>query len=227
MSENTLMTDTATNTDGASSTVANNASETSATPAPAPAEGAATEQQATDGQQTQDAATTAEGNDNQGNDGENKDTKPEVPEKYEFTMPDGVQMDDAAVNAYSEFAKEAGLTQEAAQNLMTKLAPVMQARMTESVQQARSAWEEASKADKEFGGDKLQENLAVAQKAMKAFGSPELRTLLNESGLGNHPEIIRVFYKAGKTISEDNFVPSGTKPQSGAKDPAKSLYPNQ
>lgn len=227
MSENTLMTDTATTTDGAASPAATDAAPASATPAQAPAADAATKQQATDGQQTQDAAKTAEGDGDQGKAGDKQDAKPDVPEKYEFKLPDGVQMDDKGIEAYSEFAKEAGLSQEAAQSLISKLAPVMQSRMTEAVQQARESWGEASKTDKEFGGDKLQENLAVAQKAMKTFGSPELRELLNESGLGNHPEIIRVFVRAGKAISEDRFVPAGTKVPGGSKDLAKSLYPNQ
>jgi len=225
MSENTLMTEAATTTEGAASEAGTDTG-TSA-PAQTTGEGTATQQQSADGTQTQDAANTAEGDGDQGNAGDKQDAKPDVPEKYEFKLPDGVQMDDAGIEAYSEFAKEAGLSQEAAQNLMSKLAPVMQTRMTEAIQQARSSWGEASKADKEFGGEKLQENLSVAQKAMKTFGTPELRTLLNESGLGNHPEIIRAFYRAGKAISEDNFVPSGTKAPGGSKDLAKSLYPNQ
>lgn len=225
MSENTLMTDATTTTDGTTSQPATtDAAAASATTAPA---NAGEQQQTTDGQQTQDAANTAEG-DGKAGDAENKqDTKPDVPEKYEFTMPENVQMDDAAVKAFSEFAKDAGLSQDAAQGLMNKLAPVMQTRMQEQVNAAREAWGEASKADKEFGGEKLNENLAVAKKAMDAFGTPELRTLLNESGLGNHPEIIRVFYKAGKSISEDRFVPAGASARAGGKDPAASLYPNQ
>ena len=73
----------------------------------------------------------------------------------------------------------------------------------------RASWSESSRTDKEFGGDKLNENLAVAQKAMNAFGTPELRAVLNKTGLGNHPELIRAFVRAGKAISEDTFVPGG------------------
>lgn len=225
MSENTLMTEAATTTEGAASQAETNTG-TSA-PAQTAGEGSVDQQQAPEGQQTQDAANTAEGDGDQSDTGDKQDAKPEVPEKYEFKLPDGVQMDDAGIEAYSEFAKEAGLSQDAAQSLIAKLAPVMQERSQQAIQQARNAWGEASKTDKEFGGDKLSENLAVAQKAMKSFGSPELRTLLNESGLGNHPEIIRAFYRAGKAISEDNFVQSGSKVPGGSKDLAKSLYPNQ
>ena len=64
--------------------------------------------------------------------------------------------------------------------------------------------------DKEFGGPALAENLSVAKKALDAFGTAELRTLLNESGLGNHPEIVRLFFRAGKAISEDRVVTGST-----------------
>jgi hypothetical protein len=46
----------------------------------------------------------------------------------------------------------------------------------------------------------------VAKKALDAFGTAELRSLLNESGLGNHPEVIRFMFRAGKAISEDSMV---------------------
>jgi hypothetical protein len=66
----------------------------------------------------------------------------------------------------------------------------------------------------------------VAQ-PVTGFGTPELRTLLNESGLGNHPEVIRMMYRAGKAISEDRFVAPSAGGPTGSKDFAKSLYPNQ
>lgn len=222
--ENTLMTDAPTNTDGAASTTATETTATDTTSAAATDAG--TQQQASDAQQTQDAAKTAEGDGEQGKSADDA-TKSQVPEKYEFNMPEGVQMDEAGVEAFSAFAKEAGLSQEAAQGLISKLAPAMQARQAEAVEATKAQWVESAKADKEFGGDKLSENLAVAKKALDAFGSPELREFLNTSGLGNNPEIIRAFYRAGKAISEDRFVPSGGSGAAGTKDPAKSLYPNQ
>jgi hypothetical protein len=62
---------------------------------------------------------------------------------------------------------------------------------------------------------------------MDAFGTPQLRELLNESRLGNNPEMIRFMYRAGKAISQDKFVAGGPARPDGARDPAKFLYPNQ
>jgi hypothetical protein len=92
------------------------------------------------------------------------------------------------------------------------------------VAEARETWANEAKADKELGGEKFDENLAVAKGALKAFGTPELTQLLNESGLGNHPEVLRMFYRAGKAISEDSVL-LGTS-GNNAPDPAKRMYPN-
>lgn len=151
--------------------------------------------------------------------------KSAAPEKYEFKQPEGQQFDAEVLNAYSEVAKELQLSQEAAQKVLDKVAPVMHQRQLQHIERVRTEWVDASKSDKEFGGDKLPENLSVAKKALDKFGTPELRKLLDDTGLGNHPEIIRAFYRAGKGISEDAFV-VGSRATAAERDPAKVLYPN-
>jgi len=148
---------------------------------------------------------------------------PAAPQDYTFTAPQDVTVDDAVLGAFSDVAKELALPQDAAQTLLDKMAPVMASRQQEQVQAARKQWEADARADAEFGGDKLTENLAVAKRAMDAFATPELKTLLNESGLGNHPEIIRAFYRAGRAISEDGFV-AGSRQPASRQNTAQRLY---
>jgi len=150
------------------------------------------------------------------------DTGLVIPEKYDFKLPDGVSFDETGITAFSEFAKENKLSQESAQDLLAKLAPALAQRQEQALEQVKTQWADTAKADKEFGGDKLNENLAIAKKAIDKFGSPELSAFLNESGLGNHPEIIRAFYRAGKAISEDVFVGGGNRTET---DPARLMYP--
>ena len=196
MTTETLMTEAATTTEGTT------ASE-QATQQPATGAGdGGQQQQASEGQGTQ--GQQAEGTKTEG---EQQEKKPEgAPESYEFKAPEGTQFDDAVIGAFSEVAKELNLPQDQAQKVLDKMAPVIAARQAEQFQAARTEWAEAAKTDKEFGGEKLTENLGTAKKALDALATPELRTLLEESGLGNHPEVIRVFYRAGKAISEDRFV---------------------
>jgi len=211
MNDNTLMTEAATTTEGTASQGAPEATAQAAAPG--------AEQQTTE---ASDAGGTPAGEASEGEAGKEEST----PAKYEFKAPDGVQVDESVMAGFTEVAKELKLAPEAAQSILEKMAPALQARQQEVLQKARDDWSVAAKADKEYGGERLSENLAVAKKAMDAFGSPELRTLLNESGLGNHPELIRVFYRAGKAISEDGFVPGG-RASAAPADPAKRLFPNQ
>lgn len=147
-----------------------------------------------------------------------------VPESYDLKMPEGVELDQAAAAEFTAIAKELKLDQAAAQKLADVGAKMAQ-RQVEAHAKLVESWAEQVKTDNEIGGDKLAENLGVARKALEAFGTPGLRDVLNATGLGNHPEIIRAFYKVGKAISEDRFV--GGAPKGGtADDPAKKLFPN-
>lgn len=146
-----------------------------------------------------------------------------APETYTFTAPEGKAYDSTLLDAFSGAAKEADLTQDAAQKLIEKMAPAIAERQLDQVKAIHAEWTATSTADKEFGGEKLAENLGVARKALDAFGTPELRTLLDTTGMGNHPEVIRLLFRAGKAISEDGFV-AGAPRAAAAVRPADILY---
>jgi hypothetical protein len=151
-----------------------------------------------------------------------------APEKYEFKPPEGSQLEGKPLAQFEEVARELNMTNEAAQKVIDKVAPALAERQAELVKEANTAWLQAAQTDKEFGGDKLTENIGVAKQALEAYGSPALKELLDKTGLGNHPEIIRAFYRAGKNIQPDNKVVTGGEPPSkGQKDHAAKLYPNQ
>lgn len=176
---------------------------------------------------TETQATTPESAD--GSTTENQSQAEVAPEKYEFKAPEGTNLDASVIDAYSEVAKELNLSQEKAQKVIDKVAPLIQARQIEQVNQASIKWSEEAKADKEFGGDKFAENMSVTKKAYDQFASPALKQMLEETKLGNNPEVIRMFYQVGKAMSEDTFIggsPKGAKDQ-GEVNYAKSLYPNQ
>ena len=160
-----------------------------------------------------------------------------APEKYEFNTQitdDSAELDPEVVTAFGEVAKDLDLPQDAAQKVLDKVAPVIQAKQAKVLEQVKLDWAADSQADKEFGGENLAANLEIAKKSLDAFGSDSLKSLLAETGFGNHPEIIRFMYKAGKAISEDSYVGSseGANPR-GSSIPqdfngiANALYSNQ
>jgi len=151
------------------------------------------------------------------------------PAEYgEFKTTEGVTLDQDALGEFKALAGDAKLSQEQAQKVVdigVKLQQKWAADQAKAMEGAREQWAQASNTDKEFGGEKLAENLSVAKTALDKFGSPELKQLLNDSGLGNHPEVIRFFYRAGKAISNDRIVSGGNGP-GAAIDPASVLFPS-
>jgi len=162
--------------------------------------------------------------------------KPEgAPETYEFNTQitdESEELDPEVVTAFGEVAKDLNLPQEAAQKVLDKVAPVIQARQAKAIEEVKVNWANDSQADQEFGGENFDSNLTVAKSALDTFGNDALKSLLAETGFGNHPEIIRFMYRAGQAISEDSYVGNseGAKGNSIPKDfngIANALYSNQ
>jgi hypothetical protein len=138
---------------------------------------------------------------------ETEEAKPEgAPEQYaEFTMPEGVVLDPELTDQFKATAKELNLTQDQAQKV-AELGAQMRQRDAEAIVAIRADWVNQTKSDPELGGANLDATLGVARKAVDAYGSDSFKQFLNESGLGNHPEVVRFMAKVGKTVAEDRVV---------------------
>lgn len=151
-----------------------------------------------------------------------------VPEKYELKLPDGSPLESAYLEKIASYAKEQGLSQEAAQKLLERDSSLLtdyRQRQTESLDQMRAQWLESSKADKEIGGDALPKNVELAKRVVDRFGTESFKKAINETGYGDHPELVRLLSKIGKAMSEDQLVMPGA--QSGgnrSQDIADRLY---
>lgn len=160
-------------------------------------------------------------------------SKAEVPEVYELQAPDGFALDAKMVEAASPVFKELGLSNEQANKLVPVAAQFAQQisdnlnqQILAQVQADRKAWLDTAKADPEIGGANWEKTLATAAKALDGLGFAKgsgFRNLLDESGLGNHPDMIRAWERVGRAISEDtDFVRGGASP--GPRSAAEILY---
>ena len=140
--------------------------------------------------------------------------------EYAFEMPEGVEVDKVRQDEFVALAKEAKLPADVAQKIVGMEAKRIQAEAEAHVALVKS-WADTVLADKELG---VPENQAIARKTIETFGTPELRNLLNSTGMGNHPEFVKLAYRIGKAISEDGFV-RGSAP-AGEQTAAKTLFPN-
>lgn len=151
-----------------------------------------------------------------------------VPETYEFKTPEGAPLEGEFLGEFAAVAKELGLSQEEATKVAeigAKMATNFSVQQEQALARQATEWANAVTADKDIGGDKLPETLAIAKKALADLGTPELKDLLEKSKLGNHPEVIRFMAKAGKAISQDSKLVSGSR-QTTIESVAQRMYPN-
>lgn len=207
---------------------------------------AAADANATSGTPTQPAATTAPSGEATPastetpaataiNDGEKPkegdattDPATQVPERYELAAPEGFTLEPETTAQFETIARDLKLTNEQA-NKLVPLAADLVRRNAEAQQAAHveqvQMWLNESKADKEFGGDKFDQSIVVARNAVARFATPQFKELMDQTGLGNHPEMLRLFHRIGNAIAEDKFV---NAPSAGGGKPSLSdrLYPN-
>jgi hypothetical protein len=190
------------------------------------AEGAAAEKPADakpPGSLLTDAADEKGGEGDGAKDGE----APKEPITYDdFTAPEGLDLSGPTMDAFKALAAEHGLNQQAAQSFMD-----LHVQTVTGQAEARAAlvqgWTDEAKADKEFGGASFDANMGAAGKALRAYGSPELVQVLAQSGLGNHPEVIRAFYRIGKTLGEDGKAPPASSAAAGGQEAVlRKMYPS-
>jgi hypothetical protein len=153
--------------------------------------------QATKAGEGQDSQQTTQNADGAGKPGESKDAAVD----YKFDVPEGVTLDEGDLKQFTEIAKELKLPQDQASKLVGLAIAREQARAEAFVKQVQT-WADEVKADKELGTD---ESIATAKKAID-LGPPELKELLNSTGLGNHPVVVRWALSVGKALSEDKFI---------------------
>ncbi len=159
--------------------------------------------------------------------GEAKTEAAVAPEKYDFAMPEGFELNQEVAGEFEAYARELNLPQDKAQAVVdmgVKLMQSAQSKQAEMYQQTQEQWRNEVVNDKEIGGQALAENLSYAAKVLDTF-APDLRGVLDETGLGNHPAFVKAFVKIGKAISEDRLVGGAQQTPGAISDPAAKLFP--
>ena len=150
--------------------------------------------------------------------------RPETPEGYNFG-----DDPDNELEFYRNATHQLGLSQDQAQNMLELYASV-QEEQTEADNQATADFAVNSQIElKREWGTNYDGNLDQAQRAFTQFATPEFSALMDETGLGNHPELVKAFAKIGATMGEDRLIVGSGLGQSqisphDAKDQIQSLY---
>ena len=151
-----------------------------------------------------------------------------TPEKYDLKVPDKSLLDAASVEKIASFAKDRGFSQEQAQALLERdnqNAVASEAAQQAALKEQSQQWVKDVMSDKEIGGKDAKQNVALAHRVIERFASPVLVQQLRETGLGNHPELLRLFVNVGKMMSDDQLVTGSGTPKI-EKSAAEIFYPN-
>jgi hypothetical protein len=143
-------------------------------------------------------------------------------------------VDEAALGQFRELALESRLPVDTAQKILD-LHGRLQAGAAAAAQRDWDARVDelgrASQADPFLaGGDvpnggfrSLKDSLAAAGHFLTHYGDPELRHVLVETGLGNHPAVLRALAKAGRDAASGSLIPGNPRPR---VDPLRARYPS-
>jgi hypothetical protein len=152
-----------------------------------------------------------------------------APERYELKL-EGLTLDPKLLAEAEPVFREMGLSNKQA-NALLPIAPKLMASAQEQVIQKlidegskqRNAWLEAFNNDRELGGANRSESARLAQLGLEKMGIGKdhpFRAALNETGFGNHPDMIRILRWVGSTAAQGG--------RGGARSvPAwKAMYPD-
>lgn len=90
----------------------------------------------------------------------------------------------------------------------------------------QAEWVTAAKADPSLGKtpEQFAQSLEKGQQALARFGTPELKTYLDQTGFGSHPEVLKFLAAIGRASSESGMPTLITPSGGGTKTAAQILY---
>jgi hypothetical protein len=149
--------------------------------------------------------------------GEKKEIKPLT--AADLVIPEGKVWDEEVGGSFLDIVNEANIPPEVTNKLIA-LYSGQQDKMFAAEQAATAAerekyqaeiaeWEKAAKADKEYGGQKWDAAQTAIARGRDRLATPEAVAFIEEYKLGSHPEILRMFYRAGLLLGEDSGLAAG------------------
>ena len=151
------------------------------------------------------------------------DSAPDSAAYPELKIPEDVSFPEGALDEFKALSKELGLSEQQVQKLLDLETRYVRSGVQRGADEKRQTLERWAEETKKLYGAQCEEVISLAVRAADAFGGHELRELLEATGLGNHPVIVRTFHEIGKSISED-VLPGGKPAAPQDKTFAEALY---
>ena len=179
------------------------------------------------GSDVEEEAKDAGDGDREEGDSDKSDKADEEQVEYELKAPEGLELDEQAVEAFLPVAQRLKLSNEDAQELTDLHAKALKHQNEQTLQRhigMVDGWSKETAADPEIGGDKLEETVRLGDAALKHAFDAETVKLLTHFGLLNHPGFIRGMRSFGQIVTDDNFIQSTG--HAAPRSLAERMYPD-
>jgi len=125
---------------------------------------------------------------------------------YSLEAPEGVELEDGELSEFKEILYKNNVMPEAAAQILKHYGAQKSAAMDRVAQSAQlDATEKLDALKNEWGEQGYTRNLHKAALVLREFGSPDLDQVLDSTGFGNSPELIRLLANIGQAMREDTF----------------------
>lgn len=167
-----------------------------------------------------------------------------VPPKYDpWTLPEGVNLQEDRIGKFTELLSDLELSGKASHEVVQQFGQKAVDFYLEEVktygenltkyyqttwEKQKQSWKEATLKDIELGGNRIQTTLDSVLGFIRTHGGTadqqkEFRDVMETSGLGNHPAVIRVFANAALAYKEGKPL-AAPKPVQEVKSKTETLY---
>lgn len=160
-----------------------------------------------------------------------------LPTYEAFALPEGVKVDDTRMQEFTSMLGNFETISKAdhaeAQKFGQALVEYHVSHLQDTVQQLTKAyedswrkqtedWRKQFEADPEIGGNRQDTTIAAANKFIRTHGGTEdqqkaFRSLMQKTGLGNHPDVIRILANAGMSKDHNEGTPLPAQAPAPAK----------
>ena len=141
----------------------------------------------------------------------------------QLTLPENLKGQEDNFDSFKKLAAELKLPAETVEKLMQWEAAAVASGQQTAERTRADILQKWTEQTKELFGPSYQQEMVRALDAAARFGGEELRALLEVTGLGSHPVIVKTFHQISQQISEDVSV-SGKNKNSTDKTFAEALY---
>jgi len=129
---------------------------------------------------------------------------PEEVKDYEITSAD-TESDEEFFDDYKKASHKAGVLPSQAQEMFNWYMDKANSEVKRQEEESAKMIEGSINTLKTDWGSSYDSRLKAARTAVNHFGDDKLKDYLDKSGMGNDPNLIRVFSKVGETLSDDSF----------------------